>query len=155
VDVLGDLLGFRLFYNSGAAFSLATGITPVLTAFACVAVVAMVVALRRTDSLRWALAVGALLGGASGNLTDRLFRAPGVGRGEVVDFIEIPFSFPIFNIADIGVVTGALSIVLLSVLGEEFRQVPPEADDGVRHLGRCRPLGRRGPPRADRPRSGA
>lgn len=126
VDVLGDLLGFRLFYNSGAAFSLGTGITPVLTVFACTAVVAILVALRRTGTVRWALALGSLLGGALGNLTDRILRAPGIGRGEVVDFIEIPFSFPIFNIADIAVVTGALSIVLLSVLGEELGGPVPE-----------------------------
>ena len=132
VDVLGDLLGLRLFYNSGAAFSLGTGITPVLSAFACLAVVAMLVALARTGSRRWSLAIGALLGGALGNLTDRLLREPGPFRGEVVDFLELP-SWPIFNVADMAVVTGALSVVLLSVLDTDFsgagRAEGPGSDD--------------------------
>jgi len=135
VDVLGGFLGLRLFYNPGAAFSLGTGITPALTGFACVAVVALVVGLTRTDSRRWALALAALLGGATGNLLDRLTRSPGPFRGEVVDFLELP-SWPIFNIADMAVVTGALSIVLLSLLNTEFAGasagadpvVPPEPD---------------------------
>lgn len=119
VDVLGRVLGLRLFYNSGAAFSLGTGITPVLSVFACLAVVALLVALGRTTSRRWALALAALLGGATGNLLDRITRAPGPFRGEVVDFLELP-SWPVFNVADIAVVTGALSIVLLSVRNVEF-----------------------------------
>lgn len=119
VDVLGDLFGFRLFYNSGAAFSLGTGITPVLTAFACVAVLAMLVALARTWSTAWTVALGVLLGGATGNLVDRLTREPGFGRGEVVDFFELP-SFPIFNVADMAVVSGAILVVLLSVRDVPF-----------------------------------
>jgi signal peptidase II len=126
VDVLGDLFGFRLFYNSGAAFSLGTSITPVLTTFACIAVVVMVVAIARTRSLWWALAVGTLLGGAVGNLIDRLLRPPGIGRGEVVDFLELP-SWPIFNVADMAVVTGALLIVLLSLRDVPFGAPRPPA----------------------------
>jgi len=123
VDVLGELFGFRLFYNSGAAFSLGTGITPVLTVFACLAVLAMLVALARTWSTSWAVSVGVLLGGASGNLVDRLTRAPGVGRGEVVDFFELP-NFPIFNVADMAVVSGAVLIVLLSLRDVPFAATP-------------------------------
>ena len=127
VDVLGEVLGFRLFYNSGAAFSLGTSITPVLTTFACVAVVAMLVALARTWSTWWAVSVGVLLGGALGNVTDRLFRAPGVGRGEVVDFLELP-RWPIFNVADMAVVSGAVLIVLLSVRDVPFQHGRPAED---------------------------
>jgi signal peptidase II len=132
VDVLGELFGFRLYYNSGAAFSLGTGITPVITTFGCVAVVVMVVALTRTGRRSWALALGVLLGGAVGNLVDRLLRPPGIGRGEVVDFFELP-NFPIFNVADIAVVTGALLIVLLSVRDVPFGPDAPldGADDGT------------------------
>lgn len=121
VDVVGGLLGLRLFYNSGAAFSLGTGITPVLTAFAAVASVIMVVALWRTWSTRWALALGLLLGGALGNFSDRLLRPPSFGRGEVVDFLELP-NFPIFNVADMCLVTGSVSIVALSLLGIAFNR---------------------------------
>lgn len=129
VDVLGWLLGLRLFYNSGAAFSLGTGLTPYLTAFQSVAVVVIVVALTRTWSRWWALALGVLMGGAVGNLFDRLTREPGFGRGEVVDFLELP-NFPIFNVADIAVTCGAVSIVLLSL-----RDVPFAAgtDDEAAH----------------------
>lgn len=125
VDVLGWLFGLRLFYNSGAAFSLGTGLTPFLATFQAIAVVAMVVALARTWSRGWALALGVLMGGAAGNLFDRLTRKPGFGRGEVVDFFELP-NFPIFNVADIAVTFGAVSIVLLSL-----RDVPfaARADD--------------------------
>ncbi|MGJ7441352.1 signal peptidase II [Aquipuribacter sp. MA13-6] len=125
VDVLGDLFGLRLFYNSGAAFSLGTGITPVLTAFACVAVVVMVVALARTWSMSWTVALGILLGGATGNLVDRLTREPGFGRGEVVDFFELP-NFPIFNVADMAVVSGAVLVVLLSVRDVPFAATPDD-----------------------------
>ncbi len=132
--MLGELFGFRLFYNSGAAFSLGTGITPVLTAFACVAVVAMLVALARTWSTWWAVSVGVLLGGASGNLVDRLTRPPGFGRGEVVDFFELP-NFPIFNVADMAVVSGAVLIVLLSLRDVPFAAAPvddaPASSDGT------------------------
>ena len=119
VDVLGRVLGLRLFYNSGAEFSLGTSITPVLSVFACLAVVALVVAMARTTSRHWVLALAALLGGAAGNLLDRLTRAPGPFRGEVVDFLELP-SWPVFNVADIAVVTGALSIMLLSFRNVAF-----------------------------------
>lgn len=126
--MLGELLGLRLFYNSGAAFSLGTGITPMLTVFACVAVTAMLVALARTWSTWWAVSVGVLLGGAVGNLVDRLTRPPGVGRGEVVDFLELP-NFPIFNVADMAVVSGAVLVVLLSVRDVPFAATP--SDDSV------------------------
>jgi signal peptidase II len=125
VDVVGELFGLRLYYNPGAAFSLGTSITPVLTTFAAVASVVMVVLLTRTTSLAWGLAVGLLLGGAVGNLVDRLARPPGFARGEVVDFFQLP-SFPIFNVADICVVTGAGLVVLLSLRDVPFRR--PAAD---------------------------
>lgn len=135
VDVLGWVLGLRLYYNSGAAFSLGTGLTPFLTAFQTVAVVVIVVALARTWSTWWALALGVLMGGAVGNLYDRLTREPGFGRGEVVDFFELP-NFPIFNVADIGVTLGAVSIVLLSLRDVPFTRdrtedetVAPDAAD--------------------------
>lgn len=130
VDVLGWVLGLRLFYNSGAAFSLGTGLTPFLAAFQALAVVVMVVALARTWSRGWALALGVLMGGAAGNLFDRLTREPGFGRGEVVDFLELP-NFPIFNVADIAVTFGAVSIVLLSLRDVPF--AAPAEEDASAH----------------------
>ena len=94
--------------NSGAAFSLGTGFTIILTAVALAVVVVIARAASRLTSRGWAVALGLVLGGALGNLGDRLFRAPGVGRGHVVDWISLfgPFDkyWPIFNLADSAIV---------------------------------------------------
>jgi signal peptidase II len=121
VGVISGVLQLRLIRNSGAAFSVATGQTWLLTIIAATVSVVIVRISRRLESIRWALALGLLLGGALGNLSDRLFREPGFGRGHVVDFIEylkFPFmDFPVFNVADSCVVTAAILIALLGFLG--------------------------------------
>jgi signal peptidase II len=121
VPVIDGILQFRLIRNSGAAFSLATGMTWILTLIAVAVTVAIVRIARRLGSLLWALALGLLLGGAVGNLTDRLLRAPGFALGHVVDFIEylkFPFiSFPVFNVADSCIVVSAFLIGLLTLRG--------------------------------------
>jgi signal peptidase II len=116
VPVVGELLQLHLTYNSGAAFSLGTSLTGVLTAIASVVVVIIVWQATRTRSLPWALTLGLLLGGATGNLVDRYFRPPAPGLGHVVDFLRLP-NFPIFNVADIGITTAACLIVLLAMRG--------------------------------------
>ena len=116
VPLLGDLLQLRLIRNPGAAFSFATGMTWVLTLVALVVVVVVVRSSRRLGSLSWALALGLLLGGALGNLTDRLVREPGFGRGHVVDFIAYWHLF-IGNMADIAIVGAAGLVLLLGVRG--------------------------------------
>jgi len=119
--VIDGILQFRLIRNSGAAFSFATGMTWIFTLIAVVVSAVIVRVARRLGSRTWAVALGLLLGGALGNLCDRLFRAPGFGRGHVVDFIEylkFPFmDFPVFNVADSCVVSAAALIALLGVLG--------------------------------------
>ena len=115
-DLLGSVLRLHLTHNSGAAFSIATGATWVLTVIATVVVVFILFTARRLGSRGWALALGLLLGGALGNLTDRVFRAPGPGRGEVVDFLQLP-NFPIFNIGDSAIVTAAVLIGVLAFRG--------------------------------------
>lgn len=85
--LFGDLLGFELHFNPGAAFSFLTGSTWVFTVVAAVVVLALPLWIRRTSSLPWTITLGVVWGGAAGNLVDRLFRQPGVGRGHVVDFI--------------------------------------------------------------------
>lgn len=117
VQVVGDLLRFHLVYNSGAAFSMGTGFTGVLTTVASIIVVVIVWQAFTVRSLPWAVALGLLLGGAAGNLVDRYFRDPAPGLGHVVDFIRLP-NFPIFNVADIGVTTAAVLIALLALRGE-------------------------------------
>ncbi|WP_130014695.1 signal peptidase II [Serinicoccus sediminis] len=116
VPVIGDLLQLHLTYNSGAAFSLGTGWTGVVTTIATLVSIAIIWQAFRTRSLAWALTLGLLLGGAVGNLVDRYFRPPSVGLGHVVDFLALP-NFPVFNIADMGVTTAAVLIVVLSLRG--------------------------------------
>jgi signal peptidase II len=121
VTVIDGWLQLRLIRNSGAAFSMATGMTWLLTIIAIVVSVVIVRVSRRLGSITWAMALGLMLGGALGNLMDRLFRAPGIARGHVVDFIEylrFPFmDFPVFNVADSCVVTAAVLIAVLGVIG--------------------------------------
>lgn len=119
VEVVGGLVRLDLLRNPGSAFSLATGYTAVLSLVA-VAVVAVVVRISgRLRSSVWALAFGLLLGGALGNLSDRVFREPGFLRGHVVDFIALPY-WPVFNVADTGISVAAALIVVLSLLGRSY-----------------------------------
>jgi signal peptidase II len=119
VELLGGRLLLRVTRNPGAAFSFAEGATLLFTTVAVVVVVVILRVSRRLGSTGWALSLGLLLGGASGNLVDRLFRSPGPGRGAVVDFIDLPF-WPSFNVADSAIVVGGALAVLLSLRGVEF-----------------------------------
>ena len=119
VELLGGLLTLRLIRNPGAAFGFAQGLTFVFTAVAVAVVVAILRLSRRLRSAPWAVALGLVLGGAVGNLLDRLFRAPGPGRGHVVDFLELPH-WPVFNLADSAIVTAAVLMVLLSARGTTY-----------------------------------
>ncbi|GAB3600173.1 signal peptidase II [Angustibacter peucedani] len=125
VPLLGDLLSLRLTRNPGAAFSFATGMTWVLTLVAVAVVVVVVRSARKIGSLPWALALGLLLGGAVGNLTDRLVREPGVGRGHVVDFIAYGHLF-IGNVADVAIVVAAALVVLLGARGRALDGTRPQ-----------------------------
>ncbi len=113
INVIGELLRLRLTYNPGAAFSIGTEYTWVLTLFAAAAVVAIGLLARRVASRAWAVGLGLMLGGAATHLLDRLFREPGFARGHVVDFIDYgPF---VGNVADIALVVGVALIFVLSV----------------------------------------
>jgi signal peptidase II len=114
--VVGDLLGLSLIYNPGAALSIATGMTWVLTVIAVVVVAVTVRASRRIGSRGWAVALGLLLGGAVGNLVDRFFRDPGPARGHVVDFLAYGELF-VGNVADIAIVAAAGLLILLAGRG--------------------------------------
>lgn len=113
---IGELLQFHLVYNPGAAFSMGTGSTGLLTILAVTVCVVIIWNASRLGSLPWAIGLGLLLGGALGNLTDRLTREPGFGKGHVVDFLMLP-NFPIFNIADIGISSAAVLIGILALRG--------------------------------------
>lgn len=116
--LIGDYLGLQLIYNPGAAFSLATGMTWVLTVIMVVVIVIVLRVARRLRSAAWTVALGLLLGGALGNLYDRLLRDPGFGRGHVVDFINYNGWF-VGNIADIAIVSAAILIAMLALVGVE------------------------------------
>lgn len=116
IEVIGSLLRFTYVENTGAAFGLGSGLTLIFSLIALGVVVAILRMAPRLGSVPWAIALGGLLGGAVGNLIDRLTREPGPGRGYVVDFIELPY-WPVFNIADMFVVCSALLMVLLSLRG--------------------------------------
>jgi len=127
-ELFGTLLQLNLTRNPGAAFSILTGSTWILTLIAGTVVVFIVITARRLGSRGWALALGLLLGGSLGNLTDRMFRAPGPGRGHVVDFLQLP-NFPIFNIGDSAIVTAAVLIALLA-----FRGINVDGTRVVEHI---------------------
>src|SRR5450759_3905117 len=112
----GGFLTLHVVRNPGAAFSFATGTTWVFTLVALAVVGAIIRLSRRLQSWPWTVALGLLLGGALGNLCDRLFLAPGVARGHVLDFIDYHGWF-IGNVADIAIVTGAILLLVLAALG--------------------------------------
>ncbi|MGI8336820.1 signal peptidase II [Actinomadura scrupuli] len=133
IRLLGGLLTLRVTRNSGAAFSIGTGMTLVLTLIAVSVIIAILRTARRLRSLPWAITLGLLLGGATGNLVDRLLRSPGPLRGHVVDWIELPH-WPVFNLADSAIVCGGLIAVLLAAKGLQLdgtRAPSEEADPGT------------------------
>jgi signal peptidase II len=116
VDVIGDFLQLNLVRNPGAAFSTGTSYTLVLSLVAVTAVVVVLFLSRKLNDRLWAVGLGCLLGGVLGNLTDRIFRAPGFLRGHVVDFFQLP-NWPVFNVADICINVAAGVIILQAVRG--------------------------------------
>ncbi|MBP2402378.1 Lipoprotein signal peptidase [Streptomyces netropsis] len=124
IQVFGTWLQFNVIRNRGAAFGIGEAMTIVFTVIATAVIVVIARLARKLYSLPWAIALGLLLGGAFGNLTDRLFRSPGGFEGGVVDFIA-PAHFAVFNLADSAIVCGGFLIVILS-----FRGLDP---DGTVH----------------------
>ena len=120
IPVIGELLQFRLAYNNAAAFSLGVGATWVLTTISLVASITLIALSPRVKTMTWALIGGMALGGAVGNLIDRAFKQPEFFNGHVVDFIQIPFNFPIFNLADTFLVIAVSLAILRTLLGDEI-----------------------------------
>jgi signal peptidase II len=145
VRVIGSVLRLDYIRNPGAAFSLgAGGYTVVFTLIAAAVIVAILRMARTLASRRWAVALGLLLGGALGNLTDRIARGPGPLRGWVVDFIQLPH-FAVFNVADSAICCGGALMVLLTVLGlRPDGQVDRRTPRGENRRGENRGGGTRG-----------
>ena len=132
IRLLGGLLTITLTRNGGAAFSIGTSMTIVFTAIAVGVIVYILRTARNLRSVGWAITLGLLLGGATGNLLDRIFRAPGPFQGHVVDWIELPH-WPVFNLADSAIVCGGALAVLLAIRGlrlDGTRELPA-APDGI------------------------
>jgi signal peptidase II len=114
VKLLGNFLQLTLYKNSGAAFSLAQGATIILTFFAISVVAVIAYYSIKITSFGWSIVLGLALGGILGNLSDRIFRAPGYFVGHVIDWIQFP-NFPVFNLADSAIVVAATLAVILSI----------------------------------------
>ncbi len=123
--VLGEVLSWRLIYNDSAAFSLGFGQTWILAVIAAAATLATIWYSRRITSRSWAVMAGIFLAGVVGNLIDRLIREQSFGNGHVVDFIKIPFNFPVFNLADIFIVSMAILSVIRVFRGENLGGIAP------------------------------
>lgn len=150
VPLLGDLLRLYLIRNPGAAFSIGEGATWVFTLLAAgVLVFIFIAVVPRLRHGGWAVGLGLVVAGITGNLIDRLVRPPGFARGHVVDFLQLPY-WPIFNVADMCVVFGSITILVFWVVkgvgydgvrerdrggdGRSRPEAPGETDDpGVRH----------------------
>jgi signal peptidase II len=121
VPVLGDFLQLYYVRNPGAAFSLGSEVTWIFTIALSVVAAVIIWKAFGLRSRLWAVVLGCLLGGVLGNLGDRLFRDPGFPVGHVVDMISMPWMMPaIFNVADVFIVTGMISVALLVVFGLRF-----------------------------------
>ena len=116
VSIVGDTIELRLGYNTGAAFSLFGDYGIVLALVAAALVVVLIRMVRRTDDIWMIGALALVLGGALGNLADRVFRAPGFLRGAVVDFVHVD-PIPTFNVADAALTVGAVTLVVAGLLG--------------------------------------
>ncbi len=123
LEIIGHDIEFRVARNSGGAFSTFTNATVVLAVLAIGLSIWLVRTLRRSTDRATIITLSLVLGGALGNLADRVFRSPGVLRGHVVDFIKVG-SFPSFNVADSAITVGALLLVLMS-----FRASSPDAPE--------------------------
>ena len=126
--LLDGLLTLDLTYNAGAAFSLGTSYTVIIALIAIGVIVFLIRTARRLRSIGWSIALGLLLGGAAGNLADRLFRPPGFLRGRVVDWINLPHFPWTFNIADSAITCAAVLIALLALRGIPLDGSQPPGD---------------------------
>ncbi|UVE95042.1 signal peptidase II [Dietzia sp. B32] len=111
VELVGDTVRLVLLRNPGAAFSMGTEFTVVLSIIATVVVAGLIWFSRRVHSRWWAWGLGLILGGAAGNLVDRYLRAPGILQGHVVDYVSIGW-WPVFNVADSCLVAGVIVVAV-------------------------------------------
>ena len=127
---LGDFVKLTYVLNDSAAFSLGFGATGIFTIISSLATIGLIwFIIRKAETFSWALMAGVLLGGVTGNLIDRFVRFPGAGLGRVVDYIQIPFNFPVFNLADVCIVIIASLTVFRVLLGHTIGKVGKAKND--------------------------
>ena len=112
---IGDVLSFYLVRNDSAAFSIGNGQTWLFTILSTVAALAVIWFAPRLETRSWRVIGGVFLGGIVGNLIDRVTREPGFPNGQVIDFLQLPFNFPVFNVADMAIVF-AMSATIIRIL---------------------------------------
>ncbi len=116
VSIVGSTIELRLARNTGSAFSLFQNVTPLLALLAVGVAVILVRAVHRAYERTVLVALALVLGGALGNVADRLFRSPGWLRGAVVDFVRLD-GWPTFNVADSAITIGAVVLVWWGLFG--------------------------------------
>ena len=140
VRLFDGLLTLDLTFNAGAAFGFGTSYTAVIALIVCGVIGYIIRTARRLRSLAWTIALGLLLGGAMGNLGDRLFRAPGPLRGRVVDWVNLPHFPWTFNLADASITCGAVLIAVLALRGVRIDgTAPAHAADRIDGASAVRP----------------
>jgi signal peptidase II len=125
VRLLHGLLTLDLTFNAGAAFGVGTSYTAIIALIVCGVIAYIFRIARRLRSLAWTIALGLLLGGALGNLGDRLFRGPGPFRGQVVDWLNLPHFPWTFNLADASISCAAVLIAVLALRGVRIDGTSP------------------------------
>ena len=108
-------LHFALTHNEGMAFSTGTNIGPFIGMLAIVVIAILVATMRKQSNTMSLVATGCIVGGATGNVLDRVFRGTGFMDGAVVDFIDLRW-WPVFNVADIGIVCGAIAVAFSMIV---------------------------------------
>lgn len=114
IAVIDGFLDLRYVENTGASFSMLQGAGSLIAVVVIAVIVFIVMLVRHIGNKPEAIALGMVLGGAVGNLADRIFRGPGLFDGPVVDFIDFSF-FPAFNVADSAITVGAVLLLGLSL----------------------------------------
>lgn len=127
--MLGELLQFNLVFNDSAAFSIGFGATAIFSVISTIAALALLWYSNRVETKSWAVMLGVALGGVTGNLIDRLTRPPGFGSGLVVDFIQIPFNFPVFNLADSAIFCVGIITVIRVLRGEQIGKARSKSNE--------------------------
>lgn len=120
VPVMGDLLAWRLTFNDSAGFSLGFGVTWFFTLLSTTAFLILILRAHKVQTMLWLVLAGVIGGGIVGNLIDRLVREPSFANGHVVDFVQIPFNFPIFNFADICISVGMTLVAWRIIAGDKI-----------------------------------